>query len=476
MKKKSVLYIFVALLGLLFNSFVLAEEEGIEVIDLKESPAYTIKGFNECSIEDKYSDYVSISVNGGDSTFLKIADPIGSGTVKFSTTCKSVINKKDVRQFTIEMKAVSEEEANDKEKYLDYPVTVYVNRRLTMYKSCSFAEKDNKYISIDNRDDGVMINVLKANKDVELNCITKHGKDAKVHLHTSFYADTSTTSNNVEFKKGQATTTTLSQYEYCYVNNNDPYVRPVQVNGMVGLYVRKSYTGKENAHVTEKLSCAKKSDNTLETLSVAIYGGVNATPQSTIDNFYITDVSKNVTDTQKKVNLYNYNTCTLTNKTGDGNISFSSSNYHSVADISGPGTFELSCNPYDTSKTQKVTITVSASPTFGDEDDDNNQDDNGEYVPADCVSILGSVNEEGTVAYVLQKVFNFMKILGPILVLVMTILDSVKAVTSGDKDELSKLLKKTAKRMIYAVLLFVFPTILNLILGWVTVHGTCYIK
>ena len=79
-------------------------------------------------------------------------------------------------------------------------------------------------------------------------------------------------------------------------------------------------------------------------------------------------------------------------------------------------------------------------------------------------------------AYVLQKVFNFMKILGPILVLVMTILDSVKAVTSGDKDELSKLLKKTAKRIIYAVLLFVFPTILNLILGWVTVHGTCYIK
>ena len=462
MKKKSVLYIFVALFGLLFNSFVLAEEDGIEVIDLKESPAYTIKGFNECSIEDKYSDYVSISVNGGDSTFLKIADPIGSGTVKFSTTCKSVINKKDVRQFTIEMKAVSEEEANDEGKYLDYPVTVYVNRRLTMYKSCSFAEKDNKYITIDNR-------------DVELNCITKHGKDAKVHLHTSFYADTSTTSNNVEFKKGQATTTTLSQYEYCYVNNNDPYVRPVQVNGIVGLYVRKSYAGKENAHVTEKLSCAKKSDNTLETLNVDIYGGVNATPQSTIDNFYVTDVSKNITDTQKKVNLYNYNTCTLINDPGDGSISFSSSNYHSVADISGTGTFELSCNPYDTSKTQKVTIIVSASPTFGD--DDNNQNDNSEYVPADCESILGKVNEKGTVAYVLQKVFDFMKILGPILVIVMTILDSVKAVTSGDKDELSKLLKKTAKRMIYAVLLFVFPTILNLILGWITTSpGTCYIK
>ena len=486
MKKKNVIFIFVILLSLFFNSFVLAEEE---VADLTKSPAYTLKGYNNCSIPDEYKDYIRISVLGGDSTIIKNNDPVGSGTIDFNITCQNVINTKVTKQFKVLMKTVSQSEAEDDSKYLNYSPTIMGNDTLTMYKSCTFAEEDKGYITIDNKDSGVKINVKKAGKNVELNCVTKQGNDAKVHLKTSFYANSSSTSNRVEFKKGQATVTSLSEYDYCLVNNNDPYVRPVQVksNGtnMVGLYVRKAYSGKENAYITEKLSCSKKSNGALEELNVAIYGGVTATAQTTIDSFYTNDVNLTINDIQKTINLYNFKSCTLKNSSGDGNLTLSSSNYHSVANINGTGTFSLSCSPYDTSKTQNVNITVNASPTFDDDNTSNDSNNETEDVGNNCTSIFGNINDDGktydpdgnrlpSVAYVLQAIFNFMQFLGPILVIAFTIMDAVKAVASGDKDALNKLLKTTAKRMVYAVILFVFPTALKEILSWVTTSDpTC---
>lgn len=486
MKKKNVIFIFVILLSLFFNSFVLAEEE---VADLTKSPAYTLKGYNNCSIPDEYKDYIRISVLGGDSTIIKNNDPVGSGTIDFNITCQNVINTKVTKQFKVLMKTVSQSEAEDDSKYLDTPYTIMGNDTLTMYKSCTFAEEDKGYITIDNKDSGVKINVKKAGKNVELNCVTKQGNDAKVHLKTSFYANSSSTSNKVEFKKGQATTTSLSEYEYCLVNNDDPYVRPVQhkVGGtdVIGLYVRKAYSGKENTYITEKLSCSKKSNGALEELNVAIYGGVTATAQTIIDSFYTNDVNLTINDVQKTINLYNFRSCTLKNSSDDGNLTLSSSNYHSVANINGTGTFSLSCSPYDTSKTQNVNITVNASPTFDDDNTSNDSNNETEDVGNNCTSIFGNINDDGktydpdgnrlpSVAYVLQAIFNFMQFLGPILVIAFTIMDAVKAVASGDKDALNKLLKTTAKRMVYAVILFVFPTALKEILSWVTTSDpTC---
>ena len=107
--------------------------------------------------------------------------------------------------------------------------------------------------------------------------------------------------------------------------------------------------------------------------------------------------------------------------------------------------------------------------------EDKKKDDNSKEVGSDCVSILGSVNQKGDVAYYLQKIFNFMKFLGPVLAICLIIMDSIKGVTSGDKDALNKLLTSSAKRIIFVVLLYIFPTVLNLILGWISTHGTCNI-
>lgn len=99
------------------------------------------------------------------------------------------------------------------------------------------------------------------------------------------------------------------------------------------------------------------------------------------------------------------------------------------------------------------------------------------------MNISYAANETGTAACkglfgdtltgMVQDALDLMKIAGPILVIVMTIIDLVKAVASGGKDDLSKLGTKTIKRLIYAVLLFVIPSLLDWLFGLFSIYGTC---
>lgn len=73
----------------------------------------------------------------------------------------------------------------------------------------------------------------------------------------------------------------------------------------------------------------------------------------------------------------------------------------------------------------------------------------------------------------LQQVFNVIKYAGPILCLVLSVADFIKATASQDKDALVKAAKTTGKRVVYALILFFIPTLINFLfplLGWV---GTC---
>ena len=85
------------------------------------------------------------------------------------------------------------------------------------------------------------------------------------------------------------------------------------------------------------------------------------------------------------------------------------------------------------------------------------------------------LDEEST-AYFLQSIFNIFKILGPILCIVLIIIDLIKAVVGQDKDALLKTGQNAAKRLIYAVIIFLLPTLINFLfdlLGW---YGTCGIN
>lgn len=87
---------------------------------------------------------------------------------------------------------------------------------------------------------------------------------------------------------------------------------------------------------------------------------------------------------------------------------------------------------------------------------------------AACKGLFGD-----TLTGMVQDALDLMKIAGPILVIVMTIIDLIKAVASGGKDDLSKLGTKTIKRLIYAVLLFVIPSLLDWLFGLFSIYGTC---
>ena len=85
-----------------------------------------------------------------------------------------------------------------------------------------------------------------------------------------------------------------------------------------------------------------------------------------------------------------------------------------------------------------------------------------------CQGILGE-----DLTALLKDALRLMQIAGPILVIIMTIIDLIKATATGGKDDLSKVGKKTVKRLIYAVLLFLIPTILNWVFSIFVIYGVC---
>ena len=90
-----------------------------------------------------------------------------------------------------------------------------------------------------------------------------------------------------------------------------------------------------------------------------------------------------------------------------------------------------------------------------------------------CDAIFGDPNDDTSVAYFLKQVLTIMQYAGPILCLVLSVSDFVKAAASQDKDALSKATKTTGKRIVLAMILFFIPVLVDFLfplLGW---YGTC---
>lgn len=79
----------------------------------------------------------------------------------------------------------------------------------------------------------------------------------------------------------------------------------------------------------------------------------------------------------------------------------------------------------------------------------------------DCKSLLGDPNTPGEVAYYLQRILNFIKILGPVLIIALSVYDYVKAIPSGDKEILSKVNKRSAIRISAGIALFFTPILIK---------------
>ena len=106
--------------------------------------------------------------------------------------------------------------------------------------------------------------------------------------------------------------------------------------------------------------------------------------------------------------------------------------------------------------------------------DDTNQEQ-------DCEgssSLLGDPDDESSVAWLLQQILNFIKILGPILVVVLSSIDFIQIIVKSDEESMAKAQKKLVKRLVLAALLFVIPTLVEVILDVFGFTGdpTCGLK
>lgn len=87
---------------------------------------------------------------------------------------------------------------------------------------------------------------------------------------------------------------------------------------------------------------------------------------------------------------------------------------------------------------------------------------------SDC----GGIFDDEVIKF-LQDAFNVFKFLAPILTLVLTTMDFIKAAASQDKEALQKSAKTAIKRVILAMCLYFIPVLINVLfdlLGW---YGTC---
>ena len=79
-------------------------------------------------------------------------------------------------------------------------------------------------------------------------------------------------------------------------------------------------------------------------------------------------------------------------------------------------------------------------------------------------AILGDVNCEDSVAWLLQLLLNIVKVAGPILVVILSSIDFVMVIIKSDNDQFQKAQKKLITRLVLAILLFLIPVIVQILL------------
>lgn len=96
----------------------------------------------------------------------------------------------------------------------------------------------------------------------------------------------------------------------------------------------------------------------------------------------------------------------------------------------------------------------------------------------DCNSILGSTKDEESVAWLLQQILNYIKILGPILVVILSSMDFAKSIMMSDDENMKKAEKKLVIRLVLAVALFLVPTLVSVLLNifGITTDQICALK
>lgn len=95
-----------------------------------------------------------------------------------------------------------------------------------------------------------------------------------------------------------------------------------------------------------------------------------------------------------------------------------------------------------------------------------------------CNSLLGNPSDENSVAWLIQKLLNYIQIIGPLLVVVLSSIDFAKVIVKSDDEAMAKATKKLTTRLILAALLFFLPVLVSVLLNTfgLTSDPTCGLK
>lgn len=113
-------------------------------------------------------------------------------------------------------------------------------------------------------------------------------------------------------------------------------------------------------------------------------------------------------------------------------------------------------------------ITVSDYVQIADENDtawinDYNNEVNNQST-GDCNSLLGSPTNTDSVAWLLFTVLNWMRVIGPLAVIVLSGIEFAQAIVKSDDDTMKKAKGHLTTRLVMAGLLFLIPSVVKLLL------------
>ena len=80
-------------------------------------------------------------------------------------------------------------------------------------------------------------------------------------------------------------------------------------------------------------------------------------------------------------------------------------------------------------------------------------------------AILGDINDPNSTAYLIQKILDWLKIIGPTLVIVLSSIDFISVIVNSNEEAMKKAQSKLIKRLIAAGLLFFIPLFVQIFLG-----------
>lgn len=129
--------------------------------------------------------------------------------------------------------------------------------------------------------------------------------------------------------------------------------------------------------------------------------------------------------------------------------------------------------------TNAVSINAVSSDIYLLEDDPSELDLLDEYNKEQTCdgsdSLLGDPNDPNSVAWLLQEILNYIKIIGPIFVVVLSSIDFAGVVVKGDDEAMTKAKKKLTTRLILAACLFFVPVFVEVLLDLfgITSNATC---